>query len=222
MEKRYVLLGDYNTAAHGLWTLHEWELDEPEPITNLIDVPGRIKGPLDASTALTDGEMRYAPRLLSITLESSEGGRLAREERISTMINKLHGRRMNIVLPDDSQRYVVGRVSVKRIYNDMAHGSVQVTATCEPWKYNAEETTVTLQAADTEETAILTNQGVMTVVPIVAVSGGSVNLVYGANSWELSEGTYTLPELCLTPSEHVVTYTGDGVVTFTYREAVLR
>lgn len=222
MIKRHLKIGDYNTAADGLWTLKSWELGEPTPVTNFIDVPGRIKGPLDASTVLTDGAVVYDPRPLAATLESSEGKRLEREARISEMINRLHGRREKIILPDDPTHYVVGRVSVKRLYNDMAHGSVEVTATCEPWKYSTEETVATLAATTTTTTATLINQGVMPIVPMLTVTGGDVNLAFGAASWALSAGTYQLPDLCLTTGEHLVTYSGGGALTFTYREAVLR
>ena len=63
MEKRTLILGEYNTAAHGLWTLNSWTLEEPELLTNMQPVPGRIKGPLDLSTALTDGRPSYGPVL---------------------------------------------------------------------------------------------------------------------------------------------------------------
>ena len=100
MQKRTIKLGDYDTAAHGLWTLTGWEFPEPAPVENLVQVPGRIQGPLDLSTVLTDGEPVYGARTLSIHLESSEGDRPARAARISDMVNRLHGRRVDIVLPD--------------------------------------------------------------------------------------------------------------------------
>lgn len=222
MNKRSINIGGYNTAADGLWTLTAWELGEPEPVTNFIDVPGRIKGPLDASTVLTDGETRYGSRPLTIMLESSEGTRLERETRISAMINQLHGHRVDIILPDDLTHYVSGRVSVKRAYNDLAHCAVQVTGTCEPWKYNVEETVVALTATEDEATTTLTNQGVMPVVPVLTVTDGEVNLVFGASSWTLSAGTYKLPGFRLTTGEHLIAYKGEGVLSIVYREAVLR
>lgn len=221
MKKRTIKIGGYNTAADGLWTLSAWELGEPEPLTNFIDVPGRVKGPLDASTVLTDGEIRYGSRPLTITLESSEGSRLEREARISEMVNQLHGQQADIVLPDDPHHYVRGRVAVQRLYNDMAHGSVQVTATCEPWKYSIDETVVALPAEEAETAVTLINQGVMSVIPALTVTGDDVSLAFGGASWTLPAGTYKLPDLLLTPGEHLVVYNG-GALTFTYREAVLR
>lgn len=225
MKKRTIQLGGYDTAAHGLWTLTSWAFPEPAPAENLVQVPGRIRGPLDLSTVLTDGEPSYGSRALSITLESSEGDRLARAAWISDMVNQLHGRRVDIVLPDHPLHYATGRLTVKTLYNDLAHASVEVAGVCEPWLYSKEETTVQLQATAAEQTVRLRNAGAMTVVPLVNVtaeSGATVRLVYGVYSWALSAGDYQLPDLRLTPGDHVITYSGAGTLTITYREAVLR
>lgn len=225
MKKRTIRLGDYDTAAHGLWTLTAWEFPTPAQDTNLVNVPGRVAGPLDLSTVLTDGEPSYGSRPLTITLESSEGDRLAREARISEMINKLHGRRVDFVLPDHPLHYGTGRLHVEKLYNDMAHASVKVTGTCEPWLYAKDETVVLLTATDEAQTVRLRNGGAMPVVPlvnIVAEDGASVRLVYGAYSWALSAGDYLLPDLLLNPGDYAITYSGAGTVTITYREAVLQ
>lgn len=223
MNKRTIKLGGYNTAADGLWTLTAWELGEPEPVTNFIDVPGRVKGPLDASTVLTDGEICYGPRELIVTLESSEGTRLEREARISAMINQLHGRRVEIILPDDPMHYVVGRVSVRRLYNDMAHGSVEVTATCEPWRYSTEETVLTFDVSSNEQTAIIINQGRLGIVPLLNITGGWVTISFGDFIWSGTDGVYQLPDLYLTTGENVLKYCAEniGTLTLTYREAIL-
>lgn len=225
MKKRTIRLGEYDTAAHGLWTLTAWEFPEPAPEENLVQVPGRLRGPLDLSTVLTDGAPYYKTRPLSITLESSEGDRLAREARISEMVNMLHGHRVDFVLPDHPLYYGTGRLAVKTLYNDLAHASVQVTGSCEPWLYAKDETVVPLTATATAQTTRLRNGGAMPVVPLVevaAAAGATVNLVYGPHSWALSAGDYRLPDLRLTPGDHVITYSGAGTLTITYREAVLR
>ena len=225
MKKRTIRLGDYDTAAHGLWTLTAWEFPEPTPEENLVQVPGRIRGPLDLSTVLTDGEPCYGARALSITLESSEGDRLARAARISDMVNRLHGRRVDIVLPDHPLHYATGRLTIETLYNDPAHASVEVAGVCEPWLYAKEETVVQLQATATAQTAILRNAGAMPVVPLVeitAAAGATVSLVFGTYSWALAAGDYKLPDLALLPGDHVITYSGAGTAKITYREAVLR
>ena len=223
MANRKMIFGTYDTDTNGLWTLTEWELEPAQPITNLVEVPGRIKGPLDLSTVLTDGEPRFGSRTLVAVFESSEGDRLARKARIDTMVNWLTGWRMNIVLPDDPEHYLVGRVMVEELYNDLAHASVQVTAECEPWLYKSTETVVTLTAATAEKTATLSNPGRMTVVPLLEITGTSASVLikFGTASWTLGPGTYQLPDLVLPQGDHLLTYSGTGSVKLTYREAVL-
>ena len=110
------------------------------------------------------------------------------------------------------------------MYNDMAHASVKVTGTCEPWLYAREETVVQLQATTEAQAVRLRNAGAMPVVPtleITAEEGASVLMAFGAATVALSAGTYTWPELLLTPGDHVITYSGAGTVAITYREAVI-
>ena len=225
MKKRSVRLGDYDTATDGLWTLAALDFPEPDQETNMVPVPGRTKGPLDLSYVLTEGEPCYGSRPLSITLESSEGDRAARQLRISNMINRLHGRRIEIVLPDNPDHYALGRVGVRQLYNDPAHAAVEISGTCEPWLYAAEETRVLIQATTIESTTTLHNAGAMSVVPVLEVTaedGGNVILKYGTSSGAFSTGTYSWPALLLTPGYHDVRCSGAGSVTIKYREAVLR
>ena len=85
-------------------------------------------GAWDMSTVLSDGIPRYQVRTLTATLERSDGNRESREYEIRDMINTLDGQQWDIYLPDDVDRYVVGRVNVARNYSDLVHASVTITA----------------------------------------------------------------------------------------------
>lgn len=222
MEKRGLIIGTYNTTVRG-WTLTSWEFSAPVYVSNIVEVPGRIDGPLDLSTAVTDGEPRYQQRTLTATFECSNGTRLEREEEITIMTNWLDGWRQDISLPDDVLHYITGRVSVERLYNDPAHASVKVTATCDPWKYSKAETVVTLSGTAAAQTATLVNSGRRTVVPLLVVTGsGSLNLQFGTATWSLGAGTYQLPDILLTQGSHSLIYSGAGMsMTATYREGML-
>jgi len=219
VEKRGIALGSYNTAARG-WTLTSWALSAPQRKENLVDKPGG-HGHWDLSTVLTDGEPVYEARTLTATLECSEGDRLSREAEIDTMINWLDGWTMQIILPDRPLQYLSGVVHVEKVYNDMAHASVAVTAVCDPWRYNLDETVINLVAATNAQTADLVNPGRLSVVPLLEITGGSVNLVFGSYSWALSAGSYKLPDFRLRQGTHKLTYSGAGTVRITFREGVL-
>lgn len=219
---RKLILGTYDTIDNGPWTLSALQLTDAEYQQNFVTVPGR-SGPLDLSTVLTDGEPVYGARTLTATLECSEGTREDREQLISIMTNWLNGWRMNIVHPDFPGYYLTGRVQIEKLYSDLAHAAVAVTAICDPWKYAEDETLVSLTASAETQTALLPNEGRMTVVPLLTIEGegASVLLAFGAASWALGPGTYQLPDLRLQQGGATVTYSGTGAIKLTYREAVL-
>lgn len=219
---RKLILGNYDTHLNGPWTLSAWSLSPAEYQENYVEVPGR-NGALDLSTALTDGEPRYNSRTMEATLERSDGTRLEREAAIDAMINWLDGWKMDIFLPDDELHYITGRVRVAKEYNDPAHAAVTITATVDPWRYNKNETAVHLTADTEAKTALLTNQGRRTVVPVLEITGDSpqVLLSVGTASWSLSTGTYQLPDLVVRQGSTEITYSGSGELHFRYREAIL-
>jgi hypothetical protein len=220
MDKRNILFGSYDTAAHG-WTLTSWKLSDPDQKTKYVDKTGG-DGAWDWSTVMTDGLPRYKDRSLTVTLECSEGTRTYREGIVSDMVNLLDGLEREITLPDHPDHYLVGRLHVAVNYNDLAHASVTVKGTCRPWLYKKNQTVITLQSVTDEHTATLTNAGRLALVPTLSVAGGSVRLRYAGASIEMNAGTYEWPVLLLTPGAHTVYYQGTGKLTVTYREAVLR
>lgn len=221
MNKRRIIIGDYDTAESG-WTLSAWNFSPARHKENLVDRVGG-DGAWDMSTVLSDGIPRYQVRTLTATLERSDGNRESREYEIRDMINTLDGQQWDIYLPDDVDRYVVGRVNVARNYSDLVHASVTITATCEPWKYNQYDTVQEITATSTAKTHYLYNGGRRAVVPILKVEGSSASvlLVYGSASRTLSAGTYQVPDLLLTPGTHEIKVSGSGMLRVTYREAVL-
>ena len=224
--KRQLIIDDYKTAETGLWTLSSCKITKATQVQNFVSVPGRFS-PLDLSTASSDGVPYYGNASLDAVLESSEGTRAERAERITKMINRFDGYSVQITHPDFPNHYLVGRIQVTKEYNDPVHCAVKVSAVCEPWLYNANETVVTVTLTTTEQTAALQNAGRLAVVPKVDVTG-EATLTYGTITQTLSTGTYYLPDLYLTPdggplqpAVHNVSCSGSGTVTFTYREAVL-
>lgn len=219
--KRAVIFGTYNTATDGLWTLTALTLSDPAYDQNFVKIPGSSVT-LDMSTVLSDGEPTYGQRTLTATFESSEGDRMTRKARIDAMTNLLDGRRLDIILPDDPDHFLTGRVSVQMVYSDLAHSSVRIIAICDPWRYNAQETVVTLTATAKEQTALLSNLGRRSVVPIIQVTD-EVLLKFNNTTLALSPGTYKIPDIFLSTGAHELIYSSvaNGSMTLTYREASL-
>lgn len=245
MEKRGFIFSTstaevYNTADSG-WTLTAWEFTEPEFIENYIDVPGRLDGPIDASTALTDGDPRYKQRKLTATFECSEGTRAEREGMITNMKQLLHGLSFSIEFPDYDDFQARGRVRVERIYNDNAHASVRMTAICEPWLYRNEETLVEIALEVGETKAVeIKNNGRRLIFPSVNINNvgtrlwgnGSGGLSYtphsmGRYALDYDTEPLQLPDFFIWPGETFTLYcesdktVGLHFIKLSYREAVL-
>lgn len=225
MEKRGLIIGNYNTAEYG-WTLSACKITKAEQVQTFVDVPGRY-APLDASTALTDGQPYYGNAALDAVLECSEGDRDHRQALISVLVNYADGRSLQIVHPDYPDQYLVGRVQVQPDYSDHAHCAVIISAVCDPWLYYAEETVHQATATSTEQTMTMYFASRMPVVPTVTVTG-TVNLAFLNSRWALSAGDHILPDFYMTPSNwpglsmaYKINYSGDGTLKIKYREAVL-
>lgn len=221
-KKRGITFGTYRTQDHG-WTLTGWSFDTPEPQTRYVDVPFRADGPLDASTAMTDGDIRYGARTLNAAFECSEGKRPEREKMITAMLNQLHGQSVEIILPDDPDHYAVGRLSIVKDYSDLAHCGISVSAVCQPWLYAKQLTARRVIAGDNPQRLVLLNTGRKRVVPEITVAGfaAEIRINLGDKEWTLREGTHKILGLALAPGNTTIEVTGIGTVDFTYREASL-
>lgn len=219
MKKRTIKLGSYDTAEHG-WTLNTLKLSDPDQKVNYADKPGG-DGAWDLSTAHTDGIPRYNNRTLLVILECSQGDRDHREQLINDMVNALDGLEWHIVLPDRPEHYLVARLHLVVDYSDLAHAQVTINGTCEPWLYYSRENVTELPATDQTTTIYLRNDGRRAVVPRLTVAG-SARLTYNGSSVDLNAGTYEWPTLLLTTGLHELLYSSTGMLTITYREAVLR
>lgn len=219
MQKRTIIFGSYNTAEHG-WTLGQWTLTDPEQKTNYVEKPGG-DGSWDLSTAQTDGIPRYKNRTLTVPLECSKGTREDRLRMVSDMVNELDGFEWQIVLPDHPDHYLVGRLHVAVNYCDLAHAKVTVTSSVEPWLYSARESVVEITATGLDGEVYIRNSGRKAVVPMLTVEG-DISLSIGGATVRLDEGVYKWPTLLLLPGMTLLGYNGTGVLTVTFREAVLR
>lgn len=215
---RYFTLGKYNTWHDWGLTLTAKDLTPPAPKINQIDIPG-AHGSLDLTEALT-GEIPYADRTLSASFASSEGSYVERTRLFWEICTALHGKRIEIVEPDDPDHYFLGRVSIAGLEHNQAYMTFRISATCEPWRYAREETVREVYLANEALDVVLHNAGVRTVCPDITVDG-SVTLIYGDASVTLSSGTYKVTDLRLRHGYTVARLVGRGTVAIRYREAVL-
>lgn len=218
MKLRGIKFGEYHTADDWHLTLNAQSLDPAEPKTNFISIDGR-DGDLDATEALT-GEVKYNNREASFTFIMMDGTVADRENLLIEIYQQIHGRKLNIIRPDDLSRYLVGRCQVLNVKNNGAYCTFDVTANCEPWRYNMTET-VYHKAVTSDRTVLsIVNAGRKTIIPELEVTG-SVNIEYSSLKLSLETGTYKATDLILKTGTHTLTVYGSGELTVRYREAVL-
>ena len=219
-KKRTLRIGTYSTASYG-WTLTGLKLSDPEQKTSYVERIGG-DGSHDLSTAMTDGIPRYKVRTLTATLELSEGDRNDREAVLNHLVDTLDGFVWQIVLPDRPEHYLSGRVHIAVTQSSPAYAAVTVTAVCEPWFYAKREKVISVTPiVDMEQTVQIRNTGRLAVVPTL-ISTGAVTLTYNNVTIEIGAGETVWPSLLLTPGVHTLTFIGEGVLTISFREGVLR
>lgn len=218
MKLRGIKFGDYHTADDWHLTLNAQSLAPAEPKTNFISVDGR-DGDIDATEALT-GEIKYNNREASFTFIMTDGTPEDREDLLTEIYQHIHGRKLNIIRPDDPLRYLVGRCQISNIENLGAYSTFEVTANCEPWRYNIAETIRHTAVTSARLEFPIVNKGRKTIIPELNVTG-SVNIEYGTLKLSLETGKYKATDLLLKTGTHLLTVYGSGDLTIRYREAVL-
>lgn len=215
---RSIKFDDMDTRRDWNLILNSLTIDPSKAKTNFVEVPGR-DGDIDITENL-DGEVHYKNRSVQFHFLMMEGTHPERVELMRIITNYLHGRSRRIILPDDDTRYMVGRCTLSGILKNQSYMEFDVSANCEPWKYSTEEAVRTLPATATKKEHAVINLGRKTIVPDVTVSG-SVSLEFGAYKTTLSEGSYKILDIKLKSGSNIFTISGNGSITFTYREAVL-
>ena len=215
MERQFIL-DKYHTWYDWRLILTGKDVTPPEPKTNYVNIDG-MDGTLDLSEALTGG-ITYNDRTIAATFWTDNGTRADRERLISQITAALHGKKIEIIEPDDPAHYFVGRVKITSRTNIIPYAEIALEATCEPWRYARDESERLVSPGGGTVDVVLNNHGVKTVSPIVTVSGAPVIL---EGNTELAVGSYRLPDLRLYSGANTVRVSGDGSVMFTYREADL-
>lgn len=215
--KRFFLFDKWNTWFDWRLVLTSKDTTAPEPKTNYVELNG-ADGSIDLTEALT-GEVAYGDRTVAASFSMSEGTHADREAMLRDISAALHGKRVKIVEPDDIFHYFVGRTRITAVERQPAYITFTIEATCDPWRYAANEIerTVTIEgAAD----VVVHNNGTKTLCPVVHVTG-TVRITSGGVSTTLTDGAYRIADIRLRHGVNVIRTDGTGVVTFVYREADL-
>ena len=110
--------------------------------------------------------------------------------RYSEIVNEIHGRKIKITDPRDTDYYYEGRANVGEIsyQNDTAHFTI--SATCNPYKLKHYKTVITYEPPAALTTYELPNESMPT-NPIITTTHDT-QIIQGAKSWSVNAGTHRL------------------------------
>lgn len=132
-----VKFGNYHSWDNWKLLLKSKSIGFPTPKTNVIDIPG-ANGSLDLTEALT-GEVMYENRELSFTFLTTE--KLSGQgwaDMISTIATALHGKRLDIILDDDSDLTYNGRCTIDAFATSSIKQEITIVCDCDPFKTDAD------------------------------------------------------------------------------------
>lgn len=202
----------------------EMVVQPPSLRESYVEIPG-ADGELDLSEVLT-GHPLYDGRdaKFEFMLIDRERWRWA----YSRLMNEVHGKRMRIVLDDDSNFYYTGRVKVNSFESSINLATIVINARIDPYKKsliaNSErwlwdpfnfETDVARDYADLTVDGTLTVTVVgsrMPVTPVLKVSS-DMTVQYDGTTYQLATGSNRIAGMVLADDEYEMTFTGTGTVS---------
>ena len=180
--------------------------------TNTVEVEG-ADGVLDLTEYF--GELFYENRTLEFTFQCIEP--ISEFKRIySEVKNAINGKKMKIILSEDSDFYYIGRVSVNEWASNGRIGELSISCDCEPYKYRKNVTTKTLTVNGSKK--VLFQNLHKRVVPEFNFSVANMQIKFGTATYTASAGDWSDPRLIFLQGTNEVTFTGNGTVTVTYQE----
>lgn len=200
----------------------------PSAKTSKIDIPG-ADGYLDMTDYFGT---RYDTRKLTIECDVEDKNYYNWAGRMSQISNYLHGKRRKIVLDWDNGFYYLGRGSCEYDKDNRVYSEITLKFECDPYKYDLtatdedwlwdpfdfDEGVIREYGNQTVDGAlVLTVVGSpMPVVPKIIVSA-DMQVEFGGELYRLKAGENYLPDIEIKEGEHVLTFTGHGTVTVSYR-----
>jgi hypothetical protein len=198
-----------------------WSRKPPKTKTRIVEIPG--------SSNVVDfteyfGEPLYSTSELAFSLylppEDPDGWESLRQ----AVATYLHGQRRRIMLPDDPEHYLTGRLSVGGLKVSRAVATIDIEAECDPWLYKMAETVVIIAAGMDGKGAVLGNSR-RRVSPMITVAGNPASVRLRETTYSLAAGApRRVTGFVLYAGDNAVTVTGvggDTAVTFAYQEGAL-
>lgn len=194
----------------------------------------KIKVPCsDKDLDLTEfsGQIHYENRIIKMVFFIS-GVKKSWPAVFSDVSNKLHGRRMSVILPDDQSFVWTGRVHIRENDKKLSIGEIEVELDAEPYKmckYSSLEEVEwdsfdldagvmqrlkDIEVSGTKKVTVIGYR--KRVVPVFIVAG-TISITVGDITWELTRERNKILDISIVEGVNEFTFSGQGVVSIEFR-----
>lgn len=215
MERAFII-DKFNTFTDWRLILTAKSITTPTPKTKYVNIDG-MSGSLDLTESLS-GDVTYNDRTVSASFVLTDGSFEERNRTFREISNRLHGRKVKLIEPDDPTHYLLGRVTVRPPTNRLAYGEISLEAVCDPWRYSINDSVRTVEVDGRTIDVVINNNGARTLVPEIKIVG-AVDITFNNGSISLTTGSYKISDLRLYAGTNIITVSGTGTITLTYKEA---
>lgn len=212
-------IGDKFTADDWGLLLSSFEISEPPIKTNYVELPVG-DGSIDLTESLR-GEVSYGNRQIKATF-TTIGARSTWSTLIDQVKAYCHGRKLNIIAPEDDEYYYIGRVSVGPLIKGAASAEFTITITADPYKYKNNETVLNYTVGATGTLAVTLVNARRRVVPTMTTNNTTQVVITGVSA-SFSPGTHKLVNFILNEGNNAFTFNAVNgtAITIRYQEATL-
>lgn len=198
--------------------LAPYTLETPNAQTSYVTIIGR-DGDLDLTEAL--GQLNYKNRVLNLNFTEPTNYTNTAAEKYSTVSNFLHGQKVKVTLPNDSNHYYVGRCSVDGLDRAKRTRQISIKINCEPWKYKDDLTIVTDTIGELPYEKVITNLRMPTTPTITTTA--SVVVGFEGTDYSWAAGTHINAAIVLKEGNNIFTFKAgsSGDVAWSYQEGEL-
>lgn len=233
---------DPNVVRNYANTWRDWHIvpssrpvvNPPVPKTNYIDIPGSNNG-IDLTESLT-GDVKYNSRegSFEFLVDTSKWGSWM--EAYTTIMNYLHGRRMDLILDDEPNYYYSGRFTVNEWKSAKDGSSITIDYVVDAYKYELAssiddwlwdpfnfETGIARDYSDiTVNTYLSIDVGgsEMPVVPTFIVSNIKDSLIvnWKGTDYMLKIGVVHIPQIVISNNEeNRLIFKGNGALSIAFK-----
>ena len=206
-----VKFGAYRSDTDLGLVLYSKKISPPIVRKVTVEVPGR-DGNLDITEALT-GRVMYEDRTISFVFRVPN----PKEKWASVysgVLNKIHGRKMDIVLDDDPDYIYTGRVSIDDFATNRTLSEIAVTCTVNPKKTYKTPVKKSISVSGTKALTVI-NAGVPIVPEITADK--AMDVAFNGKSYHLSPGKNKVFDILLPEGDSKLSFSGNGNITVEFK-----